>query len=82
MVRRGVDTSKLTVSSAKGTVTVTGILAARSKRYEISKSGDMKQLDMSIRRIPNVKNVIWMLANWDRQGGVWKTKLVSKDQAG
>jgi len=75
LVRRGIDTSKLMVSSAKGTVTVTGFLKGRSKNTELKAGADIKMLDSSLRRIPNLKGVQWNLSNWRRDGTAWKKVL-------
>ncbi|MBL4888747.1 MAG: hypothetical protein JKX97_01845 [Candidatus Lindowbacteria bacterium] len=81
LVRRGVDTSKLTVSSSKGNVTISGELKARSKRYEITKGSDMKQIDMSLRRVPNLKAVTWVLQNWKKSGSTWKVQSGKKKKS-
>jgi len=81
LVRRGIDTSKLTTSSSKGTVTIVGFLKGRSKSTEIKNSSDMKQLDYMIRKIPNVKSVIWNLTNWRKEGTVWKKLVTVKEQS-
>lgn len=82
LVRRGIDTSKISVSAAKGSVLITGFLKARSKHYEIKSSSDMKQLDSSLRRIPNLKSVSWQITNWRREGTTWKKLLGAQEEAG
>lgn len=72
LVRRGIDTSKLTVSSTKGSVMVTGFLKGRSKNTELKQGADIKMLDSSLRRIPNLKGIQWNLTNWRRDGTAWK----------
>lgn len=72
LVKRGIDTSKISVSSTKGSVSITGFLKGRSKSNELKSSNDVKQLDMSLRRIPNLKGVTWHLTNWRRDGTAWK----------
>lgn len=72
LVRRGIDTSKLTVSTAKGAVVIIGFLMGRSKAAALKSGADVKQLDFHIRRIANVKSVSWQLVNWRHEGGRWK----------
>lgn len=80
LVRRGIDTSKLNISSSKGTVTINGFLKGRSKTSEIKGNTDMKQLDYTIRKIANVKGVIWNLTNWRKDGAMWKKMISVKEQ--
>ena len=72
LVRRGIDTSKLSVSTTKGAVVITGFLKGRSKSSSLKSGADVKQLDFHIRRILNVKSVNWQLSNWRHEGGRWK----------
>jgi hypothetical protein len=72
LVRRGIDTSKLSASTTKGSVVITGYLKGRSKSSNLKSGADVKQLDFHIRRIPNVKSVNWQLSNWRHEGGRWK----------
>jgi hypothetical protein len=81
LVRRGIDTSKITVSSAKGTVSIAGFLKGRSKTNDIKSSNDVKQIDHFLRRIPNVKGITWHLQNWRRDGTAWK-KIHSPEEEG
>ncbi len=79
LVRRGIDTSKLAYSAAKGVVSINGFLKGRSRSAEIKSSADVKQLDMQMRRIPNVKSVTWNLANWRKEGTNWKKILAARE---
>ena len=72
LVRRGIDTSRVSASSTKGSVVITGFLKGRSKAATLKSGSDVKQLDFHIRRIPNVKSVNWQLSNWRHEGGHWK----------
>lgn len=72
LVRRGIDTSKLTVSSTKGSVMIAGFLKGRSKNSDVKQGSDLKMLDASLRRIPNLKGVNWNLTNWRREGNSFK----------
>lgn len=80
LVRRGIDTSKLTVSSAKGTISISGFLKGRSKTNDLKSSNDVKQIDHALRRIPNVKGVTWILQNWRREGTAFKRVLAAKEE--
>lgn len=71
-VRRGIDTQKIQISTHHGSVTIQGHLEPRSKRYEIKSSADMKSIEQSVRRVPNVKDIQWRLDNWNREEGHWK----------
>ncbi|MEK8023154.1 MAG: hypothetical protein AAB229_05035 [Candidatus Hydrogenedentota bacterium] len=79
LVRRGIDTSKLTVSSTKGTVMIAGLLKARSRNQDVKQGSDLKMLDASLRRIPNLKGVNWHLSNWRREGSTFKKLLVANE---
>jgi len=81
-VRRGVDTTKLNYSTAKGSVTIIGFLKGRSKTAEPKSNTDMKQIDYMIRKIPNVKGVVWNLQNWRKDGATWKKIMSAKEQFG
>jgi hypothetical protein len=80
LVRRGIDTSKITVSSAKGTVSISGFLKGRSKSNDLKSSNDIKQIDHALRRIPNVKGITWLLQNWRRDGTTFKKVLGTKEE--
>lgn len=72
LVRRGINTQRLTVSTHRANVIITGTLEGRSKKEEIKTAADMKALEKTIRRVPNVRDVQWHLANWHREEGNWR----------
>lgn len=75
LTRRGVDTSKLTVSSHKGDVIIAGALQKRSIREAPMSGSDMKMLDRSLRRVPNLRSIVWNLTNWEKRGNAWVGRL-------
>lgn len=82
LTRRGIDTSKLTVSAHQGDVMIQGALQKRSIRESAMSSSDMKMLDRSLRRVRDVRNIIWNLQNWEKHGTSWRAAIGHKQKGG
>ena len=75
LVKRGLNLSKIKISSTRGIVELRGeleFLTAQSKTISPEQVQLLlHQLDLSIRAIPGVKMIKWKIKNWQKMGTRW-----------
>lgn len=80
LVKRWIDTSKVEFGTTNGVVYIKGVIATPEEHRALSSLGGRSRLDLilkiekEIRRLPDVKDVVFKLADFQKAAGRWVRK--------
>ena len=87
LVKRWINPAKLKINTTKGNVWIKGELEFTGKAKDefttpVVIVNVLKQLDLVIRAIPNVKSTKYEIVGWNRKGTKWEQTFQAKKQEG
>lgn len=77
LVKRWIDTSKVEFGTTNGVVYIKGMIATPEDMKALKAIGGRSRLDLivkiekEIRRLPDVKDVVFKLKDYEKTGGKW-----------